>query len=216
MNIFEQFENNIPHILFYGYIDYDDIIKNIYNFYHENDKQKYILELDCVISKSIKHIREYIKLFSKQQLSCNISFKSVILFNAEYLTMDAQYSLRRIIEIYSNHTRFFIFTQNKDKLLQPIRSRFIQIYIPKKNIIKQSYIPYNTIKTIMYKSNTIEESIDDCLCNGIYGDQIIYWMKKKVSNYETLKYNYDKLKKQIKDEKWILFYLISFFRNNKE
>lgn len=216
MNIFEQFENNIPHILFYGYIDYDDIIKNIYNFYHENDKQKYILELDCVISKSIKHIREYIKLFSKQQLSCNISFKSVILFNAEYLTMDAQYSLRRIIEIYSNHTRFFIFTQNKDKLLQPIRSRFIQIYIPKKNIIKQSYIPYNTIKSIIYKSNTIEESIDDCLCSGIYGDQIIYWMKKKVSNYEILKYNYDKLKKQIKDEKWILFYLISFFRNNKE
>lgn len=216
MNIFEQFENNIPHILFYGYIDYDDIIKNIYNFYHENDKQKYILELDCIISKSIKHIREYIKLFSKQQLSCNISFKSVILFNAEYLTMDAQYSLRRIIEIYSNHTRFFIFTQNKDKLLQPIRSRFIQIYIPKKNIIKQSYIPYNTIKSIIYKSNTIEESIDDCLCSGIYGDQIIYWMKKKVSNYETLKYNYDKLKKEIKDEKWILFYLISFFRNNKE
>lgn len=216
MNIFEQFENNIPHILFYGYIDYDDIIKNIYNFYHENDKQKYILELDCVISKSIKHIREYIKLFSKQQLSCNISFKSIILFNAEYLTMDAQYSLRRIIEIYSNHTRFFIFTQNKDKLLQPIRSRFIQIYIPKKNIIKQSYIPYNTIKSIMYKSNTIEESIDDCLCSGIYGDQIIYWMKKKISNYETLKYNYDKLKKEIKDEKWILFYLISFFRNNKE
>lgn len=216
MNIFEQFENNIPHILFYGYIDYDDIIKNIYNFYHENDRQKYILELDCVISKSIKHIREYIKLFSKQQLSCNISFKSIILFNAEYLTMDAQYSLRRIIEIYSNHTRFFIFTQNKDKLLQPIRSRFIQIYIPKKNIIKQSYIPYNTIKSIMYKSNTIEESIDDCLCSGIYGDQIIYWMKKKISNYETLKYNYDKLKKEIKDEKWILFYLISFFRNNKE
>lgn len=216
MNIFEQFENNIPHILFYGYIDYDDIIKYIYNFYHENDRQKYILELDCVISKSIKHIREYIKLFSKQQLSCNISFKSIILFNAEYLTMDAQYSLRRIIEIYSNHTRFFIFTQNKDKLLQPIRSRFIQIYIPKKNIIKQSYIPYNTIKSIMYKSNTIEESIDDCLCSGIYGDQIIYWMKKKISNYETLKYNYDKLKKEIKDEKWILFYLISFFRNNKE
>lgn len=216
MNIFEQFENNIPHILFYGYIDYDDIIKNIYNFYHENDKQKYILELDCVISKSIKHIREYIKLFSKQQLSCNISFKSVILFNAEYLTMDAQYSLRRIIEIYSNHTRFFIFTQNKDKLLQPIRSRFIQIYIPKKNIIKQRYIPYNTIKSIMYKSNTIEESIDDCLCSGIYGDQIIYWMKKKITNYEILKYNYDKLKKEIKDEKWILFYLISFFRNNKE
>lgn len=216
MNIFEQFENNIPHILFYGYIDYDDIIKNIYNFYHEKDRQKYILELDCVISKSIKHIREYIKLFSKQQLSCNISFKSVILFNAEYLTMDAQYSLRRIIEIYSNHTRFFIFTQNKDKLLQPIRSRFIQIYIPKKNIIKQRYIPYNTIKSIMNKSNTIEESIEDCLCSGIYGDQIIYWMKKKVSNYETLKYNYDKLKKEIKDEKWILFYLISFFRNNKE
>lgn len=216
MNIFEKFENNIPHILFYGYIDYDDIIKNIYNFYYENDRQKYILELDCVISKSIKHIREYIKLFSKQQLSCNISFKSVILFNAEYLTMDAQYSLRRIIEIYSNHTRFFIFTQNKDKLLQPIRSRFIQMYIPKKNIIKQNYIPYNTIKSIMYKSNTIEESIDDCLYSGIYGDQIIYWMKKKVSNYEILKYNYDKLKKQIKDEKWILFYLISFFRNNKE
>tara|TARA_B110000093_G_C12899709_1_gene379854 strand:- start:617 stop:1264 length:648 start_codon:yes stop_codon:yes gene_type:complete len=214
MNIFEQFENNIPHILFYGNIDYD-FINNIYNLYKE-DKHKYILELDCVTSKSIKHIREYIKLFSNQQISSSIYFKSVILFNAEYLTMDAQYSLRRIIEICSNNTRFFIFTKNKDKLLQPIRSRFIQIYIPKKKIIKQDYIPYNTIKLIMNETCEIEECINNCLISGIYGEQLLHWIKKKIYNYDELKYKYDKIKKEIKDEKWILFYLISFFRNNKE
>ena len=46
------------------------------------------------------------------------------------MTIDAQYSLRRCIEIYSKNTRFFIIVENKEKLLNPILSRFCEIYVP--------------------------------------------------------------------------------------
>jgi hypothetical protein len=57
-------------------------------------------------------------------------FKSVILTNADKLTIDAQSALRRCIELFSSSTRFFIVVENKDSLLKPILSRFCDIYIP--------------------------------------------------------------------------------------
>jgi hypothetical protein len=46
------------------------------------------------------------------------------------LTIDAQSALRRCIELFSNNTRFFIIVENKHKLLNPILSRFCEIYVP--------------------------------------------------------------------------------------
>ena len=44
--------------------------------------------------------------------------------------MDAQSALRRCIELFSYNTRFFIIIENKNKLLNPILSRFCEIYVP--------------------------------------------------------------------------------------
>jgi hypothetical protein len=57
-------------------------------------------------------------------------FKTIVLLNADYLTIDAQSALRRCIELFSYNTRFFIIVENKQKLLNPILSRFCEIYIP--------------------------------------------------------------------------------------
>ena len=57
-------------------------------------------------------------------------FKSIVLFDAEKLTTDAQSALRRCIETFSHNTRFFIIVQNIDNLLNKILSRFCNIYIP--------------------------------------------------------------------------------------
>jgi hypothetical protein len=59
-----------------------------------------------------------------------VSFKTIVLFNADSLTIDAQSALRRCIELFSYNTRFFIVVENKEKLLNPILSRFCEIYVP--------------------------------------------------------------------------------------
>ena len=216
IKIFKQFKNNIPHILFYGDTETCDILNTIKSYYPENCKDKYIIKLECATSKGIKNIRDDIKLFAKQQLLPNIPFKSVILYDAEYLTIDAQYSLRRSIEIYSHSTRFFIITKNKDKLLQPIRSRFIQIYIPHRIQNIKKYIPYTNIKNIMNIETSPSGIVDELYSKGIYADQLLIWLKNKVSNYVELKFRFREISREFKDERLILFYLVCFFRNNKE
>jgi len=57
-------------------------------------------------------------------------FKTIILLNADKLTIDAQSALRRCIELFSHSTRFFIIVEDKYKLLKPILSRFCEIYLP--------------------------------------------------------------------------------------
>jgi len=127
----------IPHIIFHGSsgtgkrtIVYD-FINRIYNF----DKQKIksnVMFVNCAHGKGIKFIREDLKFFAKTNIQSNsgVLFKSIILMNADFLTIDAQSALRRCIELFSHNTRFFIIVENKQKLLNPILSRFCEIYVP--------------------------------------------------------------------------------------
>jgi len=207
MDIFDKFKDNIPHILFYGNVK-EDIIKHLEQYYPPKMSNKYIMKLYCGTSKGIKNIRDDIKLFSKQQLSPNILFKSIVLYDAEYLTVDAQYSLRRSIEVYSHSTRFFIITKDKDKLLQPIRSRFISVYVssdpPKIKVVNSS------IKKILEKNNPIDIVVEELYSNGIYADQLLLFLK------DNVECNFNSWSKQFKSERLCLFYLVCIFRNNKE
>lgn len=89
-----------------------------------------ILDVNCSQGKGIKFIRDDLKFFCKTNMQNDIPFKTVLLLNADALTIDAQSALRRCIEVYSNTTRFFIIVENKHKLLKPIQSRFCEIYVP--------------------------------------------------------------------------------------
>ena len=89
------------------------------------------MKANCAHGKGIRFIREELKFFAKTNIDLkdgNI-FKSVILTNADKLTIDAQSALRRCIELFSYSTRFFIVVENKDSLLKPILSRFCDIYV---------------------------------------------------------------------------------------
>lgn len=71
-----------------------------------------------------------------------IFFKTIILLNADFLTIDAQSALRRCIELFSYNTRFIIIVENKNKLLYPILSRFCEIHVPEQrvSILKDSSV----------------------------------------------------------------------------
>ena len=130
-------QNKIPHIMFYG--NYGSgkhtIVMNFLNKLYHNVEQKeltnYIMTVNCGYGRGIKFVREDIKFFSKTNISCrNGLFKTILLYNADKLTIDAQSALRRCIEQFSHSTRFIITAHDKSKILKPILSRFCSIYVP--------------------------------------------------------------------------------------
>ena len=136
-------EKKIPNIIFYGPSGsgkrtiINQFIKDIYG--NNNDiYKKYISIINCAHGKGIKFIRDELKFFAKTFTNNKLYFKTVLLMNADKLTIDAQSALRRCIELFSHSTRFFMIIEDKQKLLNPILSRFCEIYIPepKQNLHK--------------------------------------------------------------------------------
>jgi len=127
----------IPNIIFYGPHGSGKtyILNRFINAVYGGDKtamKNYIMRANCAHGKGIRFIREELKFFAKTNIDMKEGaiFKTVILTNADKLTIDAQSALRRCIELFSSSTRFFIVVENKDSLLKPILSRFCDIYIP--------------------------------------------------------------------------------------
>ena len=127
----------IPHLLFHGSPGSGKrtIVHQFLNKIYQNDHKKMksnIMHVNCAHGKGIKFIREELKFFAKSNVQSNsgVLFKTIVLLNADNLTIDAQSALRRCIELFSSNTRFFIIVENKNKLLNPILSRFCEIYVP--------------------------------------------------------------------------------------
>jgi len=129
--------NKIPNIIFHGPCGCGKktIVNDFINMIYKGDKNKIntlTTFANCAHGKGIKFIRDELKFFAKTNINLvgGEAFKSIILLNADKLTMDAQSALRRCIELSSHTTRFFIIVEDKYKLLKPILSRFCEIYIP--------------------------------------------------------------------------------------
>ena len=121
--------------------------------------------VDCAHGKGIRFFRDQLKFFAKTNIQnkTNNMFKSIILFNADKLTMDAQSALRRCIEKYSHNTRFFIIAENKNLLLNPILSRFCSIYIPTPKV-DQNYINFSKALINFFEEGfVIEEKVSATL-----------------------------------------------------
>ena len=137
-------------------------IKSIYK--NDNDvMKKHIMHVNCAHGKGIKFIRDELKFFAKTHIHSqggNI-FKSIILLNADKLTIDAQSALRRCIEQFSNNTRFFIVVEDKYKLLKPILSRFCEIYLPEPRIKKKkvNLHKYTIDQSYNFKNNQTYRNI---------------------------------------------------------
>lgn len=129
--------HKIPNILFHGPTGSGkrSIVNEFIHKIYDNDREKiksFVMYVNCSHGKGIKFIREELKFFAKTHINSNggNNFKSIILLNADKLTMDAQSALRRCIELFSHNTRFFIVAEDKYNLMKPILSRFCEIYVP--------------------------------------------------------------------------------------
>jgi hypothetical protein len=135
LNFFLKTEK-IPNIIFHGQSGSGKrtIVNNfVSSIYHGNKElmKAYVMNVNCAHGKGIKFVREELKFFAKTHINIKGSghFKTVILSNADKLTIDAQSALRRCIELFSHTTRFFIIVENKYKLLKPILSRLCEIFV---------------------------------------------------------------------------------------
>ena len=152
--------HKIPNIIFHGQsgCGKKTIVHNFINMIYNNDKDRqkhFVMNVNCAHGKGIKFIRDELKFFAKTHINSNGGdiFKSIILLNADKLTIDAQSALRRCIELFSHTTRFFIIIEDKYKLLKPILSRFCEIYIPESIINGQpiNLYKYNLNETFKLK-----------------------------------------------------------------
>ena len=167
----------IPNIIFHGpsgsgkRVLVNNFIKMIYKYEKESIKS-YVLYVNCAHGKGIKFIREELKFFAKTHTNSGY-FKSIILSNADKLTIDGQSALRRCIELFSHTTRFFIIVEDKYKLLKPILSRFCEIYLP---------LPIVNNKPTNLNKYHIEE-----IYKSVKEKNKEQWFKKKLDKIKELK-----------------------------
>ena len=133
-----------------------------------------VLELNASDERGIKSVREQIKTFANQALNnySNIpKYKIIILDEADAMTNDCQFALRRIIEINSNTTRFILICNHVTKIIPPLVSRCSKYTFNKINITDMTNIMSNIlIKESVYYSEENLSNIMQHLYNCVDGD----------------------------------------------
>jgi DNA polymerase III delta prime subunit len=168
--------HKIPNIIFHGPSGsgkrtiVNEFIHNIYDNNREKIKS-FVMYVNCSHGKGIKFIRDELKFFAKTHINSNGGnvFKSIILLNADKLTMDAQSALRRCIELFNHNTRFFIVAEDKYNLMKPILSRFCEIYVP------EPILNGNKINLYKYNLNEVFKMKE-------VKTQRLEWLKKELIN----------------------------------
>lgn len=168
--------SNLPHLLLYGpsgtgkttsalaickYLYYNEKYRSIY------DKiiNERVLKLNASDDRGIRVVREKIKIFASQAMNRYDyipSFKIIILDEADVMTNDSQFALRRIIEQYSHITRFILICNYVTKIIPPLSSRcskyrFTQI---KLESVKTIILKILSEEKTKYDENNIETIIE--------------------------------------------------------
>jgi replication factor C small subunit len=82
-----------------------------------------LTEMNASDERGIDDIRNKVKTIARSSPSGEADYKIIFLDEADQLTRDAQPALRRIMEDYSDRTRFFLSCNYPEKLIDPLQSR---------------------------------------------------------------------------------------------
>jgi replication factor C subunit 3/5 len=117
--------SSLPHLLFHGTpgTGKTSLILAIANELYGNQKNLMVMKLDASDDRGINSVREEIKCFAEKVNMFSTGVKLIILDEADSMTFDAQFALRRIIEKYSRTTRFCLICNYENKIIPAIRSR---------------------------------------------------------------------------------------------
>ncbi len=118
-------QKNIPHCIFSGNpgTGKTTISLIIARKLHGENWHQNFLELNASDSRGIETVRTIIKDFCRTKAMGTDLPKIIFLDEADALTKDAQHSLRRMMEQYSETSRFLISCNFSSKIIDPIQSR---------------------------------------------------------------------------------------------
>lgn len=85
--------------------------------------QSNLIETNASDARGISTVRQTLKRQARESPSGDFEYKIIFLDEADALTKDAQAALRRIMEKYSDQTRFFLSLNYLNKVIDPIQSR---------------------------------------------------------------------------------------------
>jgi len=120
---------NIPHLVFYGGPGCgktSTILALSKELFGQKNYSKRIIELNASDERGINVVRDKIKMYAKLAVKQDDNippWKIIILDEADTMTSDSQFALRRIIEEYSKVTRFCFICNYHNKIIDPIISR---------------------------------------------------------------------------------------------
>ena len=231
--------NKIPNILIHGPPGSGKrtILKRFIEHIYEDDMKHLIMYIECGHGKGIKFIRDEVNYFAKTNCK-ETMFKTIVLLNADNLTIDAQSALRRSIEVFSKSTRYFIVLHDKNKLLNPLVSRFCELYVPlpcinnkyinlheyqmahefakhenkKQKIIKNVFTNPKFNDNINLRAIELSKYFYD---NGVNAQDFITFLKSSTKYNKNL-FTIEKMACSIKCEKLLLFSIISVFLRSPE
>ncbi|KAK8803473.1 hypothetical protein WA158_001167 [Blastocystis sp. Blastoise] len=127
-------KGSLPHLLFYGPPGTgktSTILALCHELYGPEMKNR-VMELNASDERGINVIREKVKTFAQIIAKKTVPgypcppFKIIIMDEADSMTPDAQGALRRIMELYSNVTRFCLICNYVSRIIPPLASRCIK------------------------------------------------------------------------------------------
>jgi replication factor C subunit 3/5 len=153
---------SLPHLLFYGLpgTGKTSTIMALAREIYGNNIRLMIMKLDASDDRGINSVREEIKGFAEKSNMFQKGVRLIILDEADAMTFDAQFALRRIIEKYSATIRFCLICNYENKIIPAIRSRcanFRFSNIKKEHIIikLEQIVKHENINCNMNIINTI-------------------------------------------------------------
>lgn len=177
--------SNLSHMLFYGPPGTgktSTILSLSKEIFGLNLYKSRILELNASDERGISIVRNKVKNFARLNLSNPTEedlknypcppFKIIILDEADSMTIDAQSALRRIMERYSNLTRFVLICNYVTKIIDPLASRCSKFRFKSLNefnaIDRLNYISDN--ENLKFKSDEDKNSVFKNLLKISNGD----------------------------------------------
>jgi len=120
---------NLPHLIFFGPSGCgktSTILALSKELFGEELYYDRVIELNASDERGINVVRDKIKTYAKKAINPKENvppWKIIILDEADNMTADSQFALRRIMEEYSKLTRFCIICNYHNKIIDPINSR---------------------------------------------------------------------------------------------